>query len=47
MTMVDASTSASTQEVPIGVNATVATFYRLMGRAVPPLLQVAILQFII
>jgi hypothetical protein len=34
--MVDASTSASTQEVPSGVNATVATSYRLMGRAVQP-----------
>ncbi len=34
--MVDASTSASTQAVPSGVNATVATIYRLMGRAVQP-----------
>ena len=38
--MVDASTSASTQEAPTGVNATVATIYKLMGRAVQPLLQV-------
>ena len=39
-TMVAASTSASTQEVPTGVNATVATTYRLMGRAVQTLLKV-------
>ena len=41
--MVDASTSASTQEAPTGVNATVATIYKLMGRAVQPLLQVVII----
>ena len=37
MTMVDASTSALTQEAPTGVNATVATIYKLTKRAVQPL----------
>ena len=40
ITMVDASTSVSTQEVPTGVNATVATTYRLIRRAVQLLHQV-------
>ena len=35
--MVDASTSVSTLEAPTGVNATVATIYRLTKRAVQPL----------
>ena len=41
--MLAANTSASTQEVPTGVNATVATIYRLMGRAVQPHLKVLLL----
>ena len=39
MTMVDASTSASTQEVPTGVNVTVATSYNLIKRVVYQVLE--------
>lgn len=40
LAMLAANTSASTQEVPTGVNATAATTYKLMGRAVQLLLKV-------